>query len=82
MDSKQSRVEQVESYNSVITVEDHPVDGGFGSWLLEATSARPELLSRLIIKALDPSVRSMVAKQSSLNALGGLTAEALFRNPD
>jgi hypothetical protein len=53
------------------------MDGGFGSWLLESTSIRPELLARIKIKSLDAKVCGMVAKQSTMNAQGGLTEEYL-----
>lgn len=77
MQTKYIQAEQIEKFERVITVEDHLMDGGFGSWLLEAATVRPELLSRIKIKALDPKVCGMVAKQSSMNAQGGLTEEML-----
>jgi transketolase len=73
MKAKESQARQVENFADVITVEDHLMDGGFGSWLMEATSIRPDLLVRLKIKALDSKICGMVAKQSTLNAQGGLT---------
>lgn len=77
MKTKEVQTRQVESFESVITVEDHLMDGGFGSWLLEATSIRPDLLARIKIKSLDSKVCGMVAKQSTMNAQGGLTEEVL-----
>ena len=77
MKTKEAQARQVENFESVITVEDHLMDGGFGSWLLEATSIRPELLDRIKIKSLDAKVCGMVAKQSTMNAQGGLTEEML-----
>lgn len=77
MKTKEAQARQVEEFENVITVEDHLTDGGFGSWLLEATSIRPDLLARIKIKALDPKVCGMVAKQSTMNAQGGLTEEVL-----
>ena len=77
MKVKHSQVDQVEGFAKVITVEDHLMDGGFGSWLLEATSIRPDLLARLRIKALNSRVCGMVAKQATMNAQGGLTEEIL-----
>ena len=65
------------SYSRVITVEDHLIDAGFGSWLLEAASAHPELAAKITIKGLHPKVCGMVGKQTTLNAEGGLTADAL-----
>lgn len=72
MKSKEYQAAYIEGFSSVLTVEDHLMDGGFGSWLLEATSIRPDLLSRISIKSLDPKVCGMVAKQSALNKVGGI----------
>ncbi len=72
MKAKDAQARQVEDFATVITVEDHLMDGGFGSWLLEATSIQPNLLARIKIKALDSKVCGMVGKQSTLNAEGGL----------
>lgn len=77
MKTKADQAQQVENFDRVITVEDHLMDCGFGSWLLEATLIRPDLLARIKIKALDSKVCGMVAKQSTMNAQGGLTAELL-----
>ena len=79
MKAKDTQAQQVDSFDSVITVEDHLMDGGFGSWLLEATSIRPELLPRIKIKALDSKICGMVAKQSTMNMQGGLTDEMLCK---
>ena len=68
---------QIKNFSTIVTVEDHLIDGGFGSWLLESVVSQPNLLPRIKIKSLDPKVCGMVAKQSTLNAEGGLTAEAL-----
>ena len=73
MRTKVAQVSQLESFSNVRTVEDHLIDGGFGSWLLEAALAKPELLTRVKINALDPKVCGMVGKQSTLNAEGGLS---------
>lgn len=72
MKTKEAQVRQLENFSTVITVEDHLMDAGFGSWLLEATSIRPDLLARIKIKALDSKVCGMVGKQATLNAEGGL----------
>lgn len=77
MQAKVDQAQQVATVKRVITVEDHLMDGGFGSWLLEATSIQPELLSKIRIKSLDSKVCGMVAKQSTMNAQGGLTWESL-----
>jgi transketolase len=73
MKAKAAQAEQVEDFAAVVTVEDHLMDAGFGSWLLEATAIRPDLLARIKIKALDSKVCGMVGKQATLNAEGGLT---------
>jgi transketolase len=77
MKSKDGQAQKIEDFRHVITVEDHLMDGGFGSWLLEATSIRPDLLARIKIKSLDSKVCGMVANQSTMNAQGGLTEEML-----
>lgn len=77
MKTKSTQASKIEEFSRVITVEDHLIDGGFGSWLMEATSMRPDLLARINIKSLDSKVCGMVAKQSTMNAHGGLTEEDL-----
>lgn len=78
MKAKEAQARHIEDFASVVTVEDHLMDGGFGSWLLEAASMRPNLLNRIKIKSLDSKVCGMVGKQSTLNAAGGLTEAMLF----
>ena len=73
MGSKAMQAQQVRGFAQVRTVEDHLVDGGFGSWLLEASMADPALLVRIRVKALDPRVCGMVGQQAVLNQTGGLT---------
>lgn len=77
MKTKSEQPRQILDFQNVLTVEDHLLDGGFGSWLLEATSIRPDLLARIKLKALDSKICGMVAQQSTLNALGGLTEKLL-----
>jgi transketolase len=77
MKSKDAQARQVENFTSIVTVEDHLMDGGFGSWLLEAASFHPELITRIKVKSLDSRVCGMVAKQSVLNEQGGLSEELL-----
>lgn len=73
MSTKFSQVSQVERWRAVVTVEDHLQDAGFGSWMFEALSGTPELLTRIKIKALSPKVCGMVGRQEILNELGGIT---------
>lgn len=77
MKTKNAQANQVEDFVKVITVEDHLMDGGFGSWLLEATVLRPDLLARFRIKALDSNVCGMVGKQATLHSQGALAEEVL-----
>ena len=65
MKAKDTQANQVGDFDSIITVEDHLMDAGFGSWLLEAISIRPDLLTRIKIKSLDSTVCGMVGKQST-----------------
>ena len=73
------QVQQIENFSTIVTVEDHLMDGGFGSWLLESAISQPDLLPHIRVKALNSKVCGMVAKQSTLNAEGGLTTEALCK---
>jgi transketolase len=72
MKTKASQSKQIEEYSKTTSIEDHLMDGGFGSWLLEAVSSSPHLLSNIQIKSLDPKVCGMVGTQSTLNLSGGL----------
>jgi transketolase len=70
--SKPLQAEQVSSWDNVTTIEDHLIDAGFGSWMLESLQARRELLGRVRLHALSPSVCGLVGKQPVLNEIGGL----------
>jgi transketolase len=74
MSAKSAQPDQVQAHESITTLEDHLRDAGFGSWLMEAISDHPELLSRLKSQALDSRVCGTVGSQATLNAYGGLTA--------
>lgn len=82
MKAKAVQIRQLEDVVQLITVEDHLIDSGFGSWLLESVSNRPDLLGRVRIKALDSRVCGMVGLQSTLNAQGGLTESLISMNGD
>jgi transketolase len=73
MGAKALQVSQIAEASSVITLEDHLSDGGFGSWLMESLGGAPELRARLRSVALDPVVCGLVGSQHVLNAKGGLT---------
>ena len=63
---------QISQCDRLVTIEDHLVDGGFGSWMLESAIGSPHLLPKINIKALDSKVCGMVGTQSVLNSIGGL----------
>lgn len=72
MKTKADQARQIENFSTICSVEDHLMDGGFGSWLLESIAAHPDLISRIRVKSLDAKVCGMVGKQSTLNTEGGL----------
>lgn len=72
MKSKLEQARQIEGYMKIQTVEDHLLDGGFGSWILESALKQPDLIGRIGITALDSKVCGMVGKQQTLNFEGGL----------
>lgn len=69
---KQFQASQVSQWQKVVSIEDHLVDCGFGSWLRESLGASPELHTKLSSLALDSSVCGMVGRQEVLNAIGGI----------
>jgi transketolase len=72
MSTKPLQAEQVSAWESVVTVEDHLADGGFGSWLRESLEGSPNLMGRVSVRALDSKVCGMVGAQTTLNQVGGL----------
>lgn len=75
MRSKPVQKEWAESFDFITTLEDHLVDGGFGSWLMEALAPHG-LASRVHPIALSPDVCGTVGSQATLNELGGLVLPA------
>lgn len=72
MAAKIQQAEQVEIWDSIVTVEDHLVDCGFGSWMRESVGNSPVLITRISVRSLHSRVCGMVGKQSVLNEAGGL----------
>ncbi len=72
MATKTAQAEQVERWESVVTVEDHLYDGGFGSWLRESLEGSNQLMGRVSVRALNSKVCGMVGAQNTLNQLGGI----------
>lgn len=77
MHCKTMQAAQAQGFERVLTLEDHLPDGGFGSWLLEALAASGTQRCAIDLMALDARVCASVGQQSTLNALGGLSAQAL-----
>jgi transketolase len=73
MDVKPAQVAQAARFDEIHTIEDHLVDGGFGSWMIEALNAA-RATTAVRIEALDPVVTGSVGSQETLNELGGLRA--------
>lgn len=59
-------------FDEVVTVEDHLLDGGFGSWVIESFIGS-DTAPRVRVKALDPRVAEAVGKEDHLRTVGGLT---------
>lgn len=72
MSFKNTQMEQVINYKSVVTFEDHLMDGGFGSWLLESVPQGLNLREKIKMKTLDSTVCGTVGTQSCLNKIGNL----------
>jgi len=72
MKHKVHQPDQVARENTVITLEDHLEDGGFGSWLNESLSNNKNLQTKIEHKYLNSIVCGSVASQKTLNKLGGL----------
>ncbi len=72
MGSKSQQIANVQNYTDLETLEDHLMDGGFGSWLMESLANQSASQTRLKVHALNPEVCGSVGSQNVLNALGGL----------
>jgi transketolase len=72
MNWKQIQGEQIRNFCEVISVEDHIVDGGFGSFLLESLSLGQYRDHQLTLRALDVKVCGAVGSQDSLWKLSNL----------
>lgn len=72
MEVKGLQINQAMEYEAVLTVEDHLVDCGFGSWLNESFLGAQVKAPKLEIRALNPNICGLVGSQKELNILGGL----------
>ena len=73
MKTKSMQLAQAEPLHELVTLEDHLLDGGFGSWMAESVIGTP-VAAKLRPIALSEQVCDMVASQATLNRLGGLAA--------
>lgn len=73
MNAKPEQRAQAQFLDELVTLEDHLMDGGFGSWMAECIIGTPAA-AKLHPIALSERVCDMVASQATLNRLGGLTA--------
>lgn len=71
MSAKSNQPEMAAAFNDVVTLEDHLVDGGFGSWLTESLAVT-ECAPRVRLVALSAEVCGTVGSQLTLNRIGGL----------
>jgi transketolase len=72
MSAKISQPEQIKKWKKIITLEDHLMDGGFCSWLREASGNDIELIKKIEGIALNSKVCGLVGSQDTLNKIGGL----------
>jgi transketolase len=71
MASKPMQATQFGNRAQVTTLEDHLLDGGFGSWMCEAMIGQGDRVRPI---ALSADVCETVASQKTLNRVGGLVA--------
>ena len=75
MQSKNMQAMNIEPFKFISTFEDHLVDGGFGSWLLESLQNNREYRSKIKINGLSESLTEMVGSESYLCQMSGLYKE-------
>ena len=68
MNYKALQKKYISRWDEIITLEDHLEDGGFGSFMLEASSSHG-LSNKIRIKSLDKKVCGMVGSQGELKKL-------------
>lgn len=74
---KEGQAAQASGLDRLVTVEDHLVDGGFGSWVTEALQQQGGRMPARHSLGLDASVCGLVGSQDTLNASGGLTLDRI-----
>lgn len=71
MSSKMMQSKTASKFENIVTLEDHLIDGGFGSWLSESL-LMTDCSSRLQLIGLSSEVCGTVGSQATLNRFGGL----------
>jgi transketolase len=66
MKYKKAFCEFLDGVNNLTTIEDHLLDGGFGSWVLEASNQHCHSTVKVKPIHLDPDVSASVAKSETL----------------
>lgn len=77
IDMKLNVNKELHKYEKIISIEDHLVDGGFGSWVLEALDQ--DSRSKLTILGLDKKVCGEVGSQEFLNEYGGINSKNFLK---
>lgn len=72
MACKTGQIDTAKKFDEIVTLEDHLVDGGFGSWMMESIVGKPGVDAKIAVHALKSAVCGTVGSQSTLNTLGGL----------
>jgi transketolase len=75
MKFKNNQYKKLIQWNNITTIEDHLVDGGFGSWILEILASNGGASVGLNLKGLNSKVCGMVGSQDEL-----LLASGIFSN--
>jgi transketolase len=76
MSSKEAQSKVAATFKDIVTLEDHLIDGGFGSWLAESL-LKTDCTTQMHTVGLSPEVCGTVGSQTTLNRLGGLD-DAVF----
>lgn len=74
---KEEQAAQASGLDRLVTVEDHLVDGGFGSWVTEALQQGGGRMPARHSLGLDASVCGQVGSQDTLNTCGGLSLDRI-----
>ena len=71
MQFKDSLIKFASKYDKILTIEDHLLDGGFGSWVLECLIGT-EYISKIKINGFNKDIVGKVAKEDYLHNLAKL----------